>query len=196
VAICAAAAAGVDVLSDSDDRSALTNIAKVSSSKHLSPAVFRRDGAIRYDDLDRTALVILSLDEIGEGTSYRPTLHSGRDEGVFHMRATRWWPLKSADTRRHRKRAPDGSLPRDVERLIAVQKGVGTILGAWRLADEQWRQDDEGWVFLTNGAITDLRGQQFEWCGVYQGTKLTWSSDIRAEIRGWSDRARSLRRSN
>lgn len=182
-AICAAAAAGTEVLSDRDDLSALTNIAKVSSSKHLRVAVYRRDGVVRFDDLERTALVTLSFDAIGRGSTRRPVLHGGRSAQVFHKRATRFWGLSAADQRRRRKQLPDGTLPRDVERLIAVQKSTHTILGAWTLDDRQWRQTSGGWVFITRDELPELRGQQLDWCGAQPGNLLTWSPDIRAEIK-------------
>lgn len=184
-AICAAAATGTRVLSDRSDVGALTNIAKVGSSKYLRVALFRRDGVVRYDDLERTALVILTFDAIGEGDSRRPALHGGRAAEVFHKRATEVWGLGEANKRRLRKTLQDGSLPRDVDRLIAVQKATGTILGAWTLDDLQWQQvSSNGWKFVTKDALPELRGQQLDWCGAQPGNLLTWSPDIRSEING------------
>lgn len=185
-AICAAAAAGVTVLSDRDDLGALTNIAKVGSSRHLSRAVFQRDGVVRYSDLNRTAIVTLHLDSIGDMAdgSSRPTIHGGRSDEDIRQRATRWWGLGRASRRRERA-GESGTLPRDVDVLIAVQKGVGTILGAWDLTDRQWHRDPErnGWVFdteeETTPATSQLKGQQFDWAGAHPSNTVTWSSDIR-----------------
>lgn len=183
-AICAAAAAGVEVLSDRDDLESLTNIAKVGSSTHLRRAVFRQEGTVRYDELERAAIVTLhpnSIDDVGDGAR-RPALHGGRSEEVFHYRATRWWGLGQADKRRSRKKSVDGELPRDVDRLIAIQKGTHTVLGAWTLTEEQWRRDGCSWMFLTDEAIPEWRGQQFDWCGAHPSNAVTWSPDIRAGI--------------
>lgn len=189
-AICAAAAADVDVIvggARSRDLASLTNIAKVGSSRHLARAVFRREGTVRYDQLRRAAIVTLhmnSIDDLGDGTR-RPALHAGREVEIFHQRATRWWGLAAADTRRRRemKRTGGDTLPRDVERLVALQKGTYTILGAWNLADEQWRRESGSWMFVTESPINEWRGQQFDWCGVrHSGGALVWSSDIRSEL--------------
>lgn len=78
---------------------------------------------------------------------------------------------------------PDGSLPRDVEQLVAVQKGTYTVLGAWTLADEQWRKDNGSWMFVSQDPIEEWRGKQFDWCGAsHSGGSLVWSADIRAEL--------------
>lgn len=187
-AICAAAAAGARVMFE-DERSValgeLTNIAKVGYSKHLSRAVFRRDGVVRYDDLSRTAIVTLHLneiDDVGDGTR-RPALHGVRAAEVFHQRATRWWGLGAADARRRKAAGVDGALPRDVERLVAVQKGEYTVLGAWNLSDEQWRRDGASWMFVTDTALTDWIGRRFDWGrATHSGGAMNWSADIRARL--------------
>jgi hypothetical protein len=185
-AICAAAAAGVAVIFD-DDRAKtlerLTNIAKVATSKHLTRAVYQTDGVLKYDDLSKAAIVTLHLgeiDDVGDGTS-RPALHGGRDSEVFHQRATRWWGLGAAEQRRRRSGGDNDELPRDVERLVAVQKGTYTVLGAWTLTAEQWRRDSSSWMFVTEAPIEEWRGQQFDWCGAsHSGGAMIWSKDIRA----------------
>jgi predicted GIY-YIG superfamily endonuclease len=189
-AICAAAAAGVEVIVEEErakDLMNVANIAKVGSSKHLTPAVFEREGTVRYDSLERTAIVTLhhdDIDDVGDGIR-RPALHGGRDPEIFHQRATRWWGLGAADARRFRKRTDDGVLPRDVDRLVAVQKSTSTILGAWTLADEQWRRDANSWMFVTDEPIDDWRGQRLDWCGAsHSGGAMIWSADIREELRG------------
>lgn len=185
-AICAAAAAEVDVIFDERRAKALsnlTNIAKVSASKHLTRAVFQSNGVLKYDDLDRTVIVTLhmgEIDDVGDGTS-RPALHGGRGAEVFHQRATRWWGLGAADQRRRRAGRLHGELPRDVERLVAVQKGTYRVLGAWTLTDEQWRRDGASWMFVTDAPIAEWRGQQFDWSGAsHSGGAMIWSRDIRA----------------
>lgn len=189
-AICAAAATGVDVIIDekrAKDLVNVTNIAKVGSSKYLTPAVFAREGTVRYDSLERTAIVTLhhdDIDDVGDGIR-RPALHGGRDAEIFHQRATRWWGLKAANARRSSKSTHDGVLPRDVDRLIAVQKSTSRILGAWTLADEQWREDGNSWMFVTDQPMDDWRGQRLDWCGAsHSGGALIWSADIRAELNG------------
>lgn len=161
---------------------ALTNVAKVASSKHLTRAVFQRDGVLKYDDLSRTVIVTLhmgEIDDVGDGIS-RPALHGGRDSEIFHQRATRWWGLGAADQRRRRAGRPEAELPRDVERLVAVQKGTYRVLGAWTLADEQWRRNGASWMFITEAPIEEWRGQQFDWCGAsHSGGAMIWSRDIR-----------------
>lgn len=187
-AICAAAATGVGIIVDDsrgEELASLTNIAKVGKSKHLSLAVYQRDGVIRYDDLKRTAIVILhmdGIDDVGDG-HLRPSLHGGRDPETFHQRATRWWGLGAANKRRLARHTDGEALPRDVDRLVALQKGTYTILGAWNLADEQWRPDNDSWMFVTSDAIEDWLGKHFDWCGaVHSGGSLLWSPDIRAQL--------------
>ncbi|AJW78710.1 hypothetical protein [Clavibacter michiganensis] len=187
-AICAAAAAGVKVIVDderAEDLTNVTNIAKVGSSKYLTPAVFAREGSVRYDQLTRTAIVILhhdDIDDVGDGTR-RPALHGGRGAEIFHERATRWWGLGAANARRAKKRVGDAGLPRDVDRLLAVQKSTSIILGAWTLSDEQWRRDSDSWMFVTEQPIEEWRGQRLDWRGaVHAGGALIWSPDIREEL--------------
>lgn len=187
-AICAAAAAGAEVLFDKHRAGALapvTNIAKVGGSKHLSPAVFRRDGVVRYSALERTVIVTLhmsEIDDVGDDTR-RPALHDGRSDEVFHQRATRWWGLGAADHRRRTAATSNGELPRDVERLIAIQKGTYTILGAWNLADEQWRRDGGSWMFVTETPIGEWRGLQLDWEeATHSGGSMIWSQDIRSRL--------------
>ncbi|MBM7410535.1 putative GIY-YIG superfamily endonuclease [Clavibacter michiganensis] len=189
-AICAAAAVGVGVIVDekrAEDLLNVTNIAKVGSSKHLTPAVYEREGSVRYDALERTAIVTLhhdDIDDVGDGVR-RPALHGGRDAEIFHQRATRWWGLGAANARRDKKRTAGGLVPRDVDRLVAVQKSTSTILGAWTLTEEQWRRDANSWMFVTDQPIDDWRGQRLDWCGAsHSGGALVWSADIRAELRG------------
>ncbi len=187
-AICAAAATGAEVLFDDRRRSSLarlTNIAKVGRSKHLSRAVLRREGVVRYGELERTVIVTLhmsEIDDVGDDTR-RPALHGGRSDEIFHQRATRWWGLGAADDRRRKAATAEGERPRDVERLIAIQKGTYTILGAWNLADEQWRRDGGSWMFVTEAPIHEWRGLQFDWDGAsHSGGSMIWSQDIRARL--------------
>lgn len=191
-AIFAASAAGLTVLSESGDLDQTTNRAKVHGSKHMVPVLFQREGTVRYDELRKTVLVVLKLSSIGEhheGT-FRPTLNASRSDAEFHYRATRWWGLAAAQKRRMRLPLdPEGSIPRDVNRLIAVQKGGGLVLGAWDLSDQQWYYDDltrKGWIFDTADSASpdtaDMRGKVFDWCGAGCGTQVTWSSDIRETL--------------
>lgn len=182
-AICAAAASKVKVISERGDLIQLTNIAKVASSKHLSRAVYQREGVVHYSDMARAAIVVLHVDSIDDGPELkrRPGLHGGRELEQIRDRAIKWWGLRSAQLRRERLRESDGTLPRDVDKLVAVQKGTGTILGAWTLADEQWRPHGKSWEFVTEKSIDDLRGQTFDWGTARPGQGLTWTRDIRAQ---------------
>lgn len=184
-AICAAAASRIKVISEHKDLSKLTNIAKVASSKHLTTAVYQREGTIRFDDLRRAAIVVLRIDSINDGPdlSRRPGLHGGRTARATNERAVKWWGLGAAQRRRERLRLPDGTLPRDIDTLVAVQTQTRTILGAWALSDQQWRRDEHKWTFLTTDEIEEMRGQTLDWGSNHPGQGLTWSKDIRLQWR-------------
>lgn len=191
-AIFAAAAAGAKVFGDREDLKSLTNIAKVQSSKHIVPDVFRRSGEVSYLGLTKTAIVTISLDSIDDDDpdgDRRPALHAGRSQEDFRLRSTRYHPLGAADARRRENRLPDGTLPRDVTRLIARQVQTGVILGAWDLHDDQWKKDSTGskWIFITlkeaSAETGEMRGKLLDMNGEPAGRNLYWSKDIRDSIR-------------
>jgi hypothetical protein len=184
-AICAAAAAGVDVLSSRDDAPALTNIAKVAESKYLARAVHKTDGVVDFTSFTKTAFVVVSVDQLPGDP--RPTLHGGRSVDVFAERARKYWPLGAAEARRRAAQlSADGqaspTLVRTVEQLVMVQKSTGTILGAWALAPEQWRRcgSENEWEFLLDAPIAAMRGKRLNWNGYGVGTLITWSVDLKA----------------
>jgi len=184
-AICAAAAAGATVLSDLADAPALTNIAKVKDSRYLAQAVHTADGSVDFTSFEKTAFVIASVDQLPG--DLRPTLHGGRSADVFAQRASKYWPLGAAEKRRRAAQLAAGqpgetSPVRTVEQLVMVQKGTGTILGAWTLTAEQWRPTGGAneWEFLLDEPIGDLRGKHLDWNGYRVGTLVTWSTDLKA----------------
>lgn len=191
-AIFAAVAAGAAVSVDGKDLRSLVNISKLQSSKHIVPAVFRRPGKVSYLDLTKTAIVTISLDSIDDDDpdgDRRPALHGDKPLEEFHRRSTRYHPLGAADARRRENPLPDGTLPRDVTRLIARQVQTGVILGAWDLHEDQWKKDSTGskWIFITlkeaSAETEEMRGKLLDMNGEPAGRNLYWSKDIRDSIR-------------
>ncbi len=173
IAIHVAALAGVRVvLSDHVDTGELiaqaTNRAGMKSTSHLVSAVMRKAGTVKYDDVTRTAVVVLKPGGIDE----RGSLHGGRDVATFAARAEKHWPLTTA----HRL----GYCPR---RLLAVMKTSRIILGDWDL-DQESPVTDEMFVLADpdDDDPRGVKGMWFDWGSTRVGNQVTWSEDIRDEF--------------
>lgn len=163
---------GAQVLSDLDGDAGepVTNRAGVLSTGHLVPSVMRRDGTVTFEELRRTAVVVLSMDSIDE----RGTLHAGRRAATFAERAEKWWGLGAAIDR--------GARPR---RLLAVMRGSAVVLGQWHLCEDRpMERSEQGGVFLLADPEEDdaegLKGRTLLWQGNGPGGSLKWSLDLRA----------------
>jgi hypothetical protein len=173
IAIHIAALAGMQVLSQRGDAGEIvaqaTNRAGVKSTRHLVPAVMRKEGTVHYGSLERTAVVVLRPGEIDE----RGSLHGGRDVATFVSRSGKTWPLQTARS--------VGYGPR---RLLAIMKTSHVIVGDWDLGTETPVLDDR--FVLDDPAEDDPRGVKGMWLdlgGARLGDRLTWSSDIHSRIR-------------
>ncbi|MEL4356706.1 MULTISPECIES: hypothetical protein [unclassified Luteococcus] len=156
IAIHVAMLAGIQVthvdpdLEFKEDRVLVTNRAETEQSSLLGPAVFRREGSIRFDDLRNTSIVTITADQIDE----RPSPYGGHSGATFSERACKFWGVDE-EKRPH------------IRRLIAILKGAhNLILGDWDvdpLGDWRPRLDvDYGTtrvVFpLVDPASDDVRG--------------------------------------
>lgn len=105
------------VLSEREDVHQVTNSAKVVSSEYLIRAVYQREAVVRYDKVQRAAIVLLHVDSIDHRLELerRPGLHGGRELKQVRDRAIEWWGLLAAQSRRERLIEPDGTLPGDVD---------------------------------------------------------------------------------
>lgn len=169
IAIHVAALAGLRILSDREDAGEIvaqaTNRAGMKSTQHLVPAVFRKEGAIDYGTLERTAIVVLKPGDIDD----RASLHGGRDVATFVARAEKEWPLATARSAGYRPR-----------RLLAIMKTSHVIAGDWDLDLEAPVLDDR--FVLADPGNDDPRGVKgmlLDLGDARLGNLVTWSSDIR-----------------
>lgn len=107
-----------DEVSVKDGQVLVTNRAGTKSTSVLGPAVKRREGAVDFESLRRTAIVTISAEDMDE----RRGPYGGIEGAVFSQRAQKWWKVAS------------NKQPK-VERLIAILSGSGgVILGDWDVA--------------------------------------------------------------
>lgn len=169
-AIYVAGLMGAEVISDlRHDGRPVTNRAGVLGTKHLVPAIFRREGRVSYWDLQSTAIVTLKPSAIDD----RGTLHAAKGAATFAARAEKYWPLNSAIQR--------GDKP---EKLLAVQKSSHIVLGHWDLDSARpmnSMENGDGVFRLVDAEADDvdgLKGKRFDWAGRGVGTRITWSDDL------------------
>ena len=173
----------------------LANIALVSGSKHLAPALPYRPGVLRYSDVSKALFVKIRPGRLkgrsaptGEGSNFDLT-----------VRCNRWWGLGAAVERKA-----------EVHLLIAVTAGVrpARVIGVWRTrpvdewwyevqgnpgprhsSEKQWNDAlvptdesrDEGWVVAVESDNPDensWQGLEFDWEG-YHPQLIGWSRDLR-----------------
>jgi hypothetical protein len=174
----------------------LTNIAKVSYSKHLVPALRYREGTLRYSDLSNALLVKVRPGSL-KGRS-APTANT--DDFDLTVRCNRWWGLGAAVRRQA-----------DVRHLVAVTAHVkpARVIGVWNThpvaqwwyenlsapvagtnTAEPWNGPHEpvgedrpkGWVATvqsTNPDVNMWQGLEFDWEG-YAPQRIGWSRDLRS----------------
>ncbi len=145
---------------------AVTNIASTKTSRYLVPAVVRRPGVVFYEELERTAIVTVTPDDLEDG---RGAIHGGRRNAELAERARQWWDLAASRGRAIQPR-----------RLIARLKGAGVIVGDWDLDESVPSTGDSfNLVDAENLDPREIRGKRLEMGGRRLSTKVTWSQDIR-----------------
>lgn len=149
----------------------ITNRSAVSSSRYLVDVVKRIQGTVKYGDLQYTAIVTVTPDELLDGTG-RGTVHGGKSIQELAERSLGSWGLTSSRDRGDK-----------VLRLIVRMKGNGVILADWDLDADNPTMNDHFVPREINefnprgvcGMTLDMEGQRL-------GTLVTWSQDIRAKL--------------
>lgn len=169
IAIHIAALAGIPVRSDNEDATEIVaqavNRAGIKGTKHLVPAVFRKDGSIDFGTLRRTAIVVLKPESIDA----RGSLHGGRPVASFAARAESEWDLRKAKRKGYRP-----------QRLLAILKKSQVVLGDWDLDPETPLHDDRfALADPTNDDPRGVKGMRLDLAGDHLGNLVTWSNDVR-----------------
>lgn len=178
----------------------LTNIAKVSGSSHLSPALKYKDGRLSYSEVSNALFV-----KIRPGALKGRSAPNGPAGDLdLAMRCNRWWNLGSVRARGD-----------DVQLLVAVTAGTKPprVVGAWEAApvSDWWYEDqahperspqgveiwngaaplyDEqahsGWVVSLRSSNPDMNGWQgleLDWEDYRLTGAVGYSADLRANGR-------------
>lgn len=173
----------------------LSNIAKVSNSKYLVPALKYREGLLKYSEVKNSLLV-----KIRPGSLKGRTAPHGETGNIdLTMRCNRWWGLGNAVRQR-----------KDVRFLIAVTAHVkpARVIGVWKTkpVDDWWWEDQsnpessrtigekwnisvdpysetlgKGWVVTVespNPDVNEWQGLEFDWEN-YKPQRLGYSADLR-----------------
>lgn len=114
--------------------SCITNISGVQHTKHLTPAIYVREGEVDWSSLSETVIVPIKPEEVqGKVAAF-----GGYAGEVFAQRACEFWNVASE------KRGK-------IKRLIAVLRGRKIILGSWEVDQStdpsSWRRFDESELF-------------------------------------------------
>lgn len=173
----------------------LANVSKVTSSKHLVPALPYKAGILRYSSVSRALFVKVRPSSL-KGRS-APSGEAGQIE--LAMRCNRWWRLMAAKDRNDQ-----------VELLIAVssQTKPSRVIGVWRTrpVSDWWYEDQarpemseeraepwnsaapvygtdaaKGWVVTLESLdsnVNDWQGLEFDW-ETYAPQGIGFSRDIR-----------------
>lgn len=151
-------------------RAQVTNRAGTKGTRHLAPAIFKKDGEVDYFDLERTALVTLRPAAIDE----RNSLHGGRSAATFADRAREFWGLQRA--------CVNGYNP---VRLLAVLTGDSTIVGDWDLVEDDpiiIHGGGNDTFRVVDANADDPRGVKGMKLNHFRGSQtVSWSQDIANE---------------
>lgn len=146
------------------------NRAKVASTNDIAPILKRKAGVVRYADLRKTLVVMVTPDKILDGRTSRPAGVVNHPRALA-ARCDRYWPFTAAARRGV-----------EVGYLIAVLKGVHghPIVGRWRTQPiETWDVGNEI-VRLDRPDrwnVGGWRGYSLDWCGRHP-QRMQWSDDI------------------
>lgn len=153
------------VLHTEEGTTALTNRSGVASTRHLVPALYRREGTVDFHDLSECAIVPISPRSIDT----RPTVHAGRTVAEVEERARGAWSLGAA--RRE-------GYPLRWLLAVSVNTGKNVILGDWDLADEPVTYDGTAFQ-LKNPGCNDPRGVKgMELVNKRMNLGHTYSADV------------------